>query len=260
MHYSSMDKHIPVPLLKAARPRIGWLVVVTCAFIAAGCETLNTAGISQVLGTATQRGQGGLSTDTIVAGLKEALRVGTQNTVAQTSRDGGYSNNPLIRIPLPERLETMAGALRKIGLGGQVDKFEARMNAAAERAATEAAPVFINAIKDMTFADARRILGGDKTAATDYFRDKTHTELARRYTPIVRGRMEQLGVVQVFEDLQNRYNQLPLVSDIDYQIEDYVVEEALDGLFTVLAQEEQQIRENPAARTTELLRRVFGNQ
>ncbi|MCF7855090.1 MAG: DUF4197 domain-containing protein [Candidatus Pacebacteria bacterium] len=257
MHCFSRIMHTVTRRPKTTACRSLGLIILVCTLLAAGCETLQTGGLSHVLGTAAGN-QGGLSTSTIVAGLKEALRVGTRKTVEQTSRDGGYSNSPTIRIPVPDRLETMASALRKVGLGGQVDAFEAKMNKAAERAAEEAAPVFIDAIQDMTFADARDILQGDDTAATEYFRNKTHTELTRRYAPIVRQRMEQLGVVRVFEDLQNRYNQLPLVSDVNYRIEDYVVAEALDGLFTVLAGEEQKIRENPAARTTELLRRVFG--
>ena len=134
------------------------------------------------------------------------------------------------------------------------------MNRAAETAAAEATPVFIDAVKSMSFADAKDILKGNDTAATDYFRDATRKELTGRYQPIVRKAMDSVGAVQAFEDLQSRYNDLPFTPDLNYQIEDYVVEQALDGLFNVLASEEKKIRENPAARTTELLRRVFGSQ
>ena len=241
-----------------ARPSVlPALAVVALAL--AGCETLDTKGVSQALATAMGNEQAGLSTNTIAAGLKEALKVGARNTVQQTSKTGGYSSNPAIRIPLPDRLKGMANALRKVGLGGQVDAFETKLNRAAETAAVEAAPVFMDAIKDMTIADARRLLRGSDTAATDYFRRNTYDTLTKRYTPIVQDRMNEVGAVRLFETLQNRYNQLPLMSDMDYQIEDYVVSEALDGLFTVLANEEKRIREDPAARTTELLKRVFSN-
>ena len=235
-------------------------VLTAALLLAAGCESVNTGDVSRALTTALGSGQGGMTTDTVIAGLKEALRVGTEKTVTQTSRQGGYSENEAIRITVPEKIEKMADALRKVGLGRQVDAFEAKMNDAAEQAAAEAAPVFVNAIKDMTFADARQILRGSDTAATEYFRENTSAELTRRYSPVVRKQMENLGVVRTFDDLQNRYNKLPLVADMNYQIEDYVVEEALNGLFAVLAKEEKAIRKDPAARTTALLKQVFGSQ
>ena len=235
------------------------LSLIALAWLVAGCGSIDGASLSRAWNTLNNR-DGAMNTETIVAGLKEALRVGTQNTVKQTSREGGYSDDPEIRITVPDKLQAMADALRKIGLGGQVDKFEARMNRAAETAAAEATPVFIDAVKSMSFADAKDILKGNDTAATDYFRDATRKELTGRYQPIVRKAMDSVGAVQAFEDLKSRYNDLPFTPDLNYQIEDYVVEQALDGLFNVLASEEKKIRENPAARTTELLRRVFGSQ
>ena len=236
------------------------LVILTgCTLFLAACETLDSSGLSGVLAAAAAGGGRPLTTDTVIAGLKEALRVGAQQTVSRTSSEGGYSDNPAIRIPMPEKLQAMSRTLRSVGLGAQVDRFESRMNAAAERAAAEALPVFVDAVKGMSFADARRILRGGDTAATDYFRGQTFDTLAQRYTPLVREKMTELEVVQLFETLQSRYNNIPLVPDSTYRIEDYVVEEALSGLFTVLGEEEKKIRENPAARTTALLRRVFGS-
>ncbi|MFW5803205.1 MAG: DUF4197 domain-containing protein [Verrucomicrobiota bacterium] len=235
------------------------LFCVVSMGLLAGCETLSNSDISRVVNSlGSQKGR--LDNETIVAGLKEALRVGTRNTVKQTSQRGGYNENPAIRIPMPDALQRVTGALRKVGLGGQVDQFERRMNRAAETAAAEAAPVFIKAIQNMSFADAREILQGGDTAATMYFKDATKAELGRRYQPIVQKAMDKVGAVQVFEKLQNRYNKLPLTPDMNYQIQDYVVEEALEGLYTVLASEEKKIRKNPAKRTTELLRRVFGSR
>ena len=237
-------------------------LVIGCAMMLGlcGCETFDSAMIGDSVLTLIGSDSSGaeLTLDTVVAGLKEALEVGTENAVDQVSDSGGYSANSLIRIPMPEQLEGMASALRKIGLDSSVDAFEERMNRAAELAADEAIPVFADAITSMTFADARGILDGGDTAATDYFRDKTSAELASRYAPIVADEMETVQAVSLYNDLVGRYNKIPLVPKVECNIEDYVTEKALDGLFTVLAQEEEKIRENPAARTTELLKTVFG--
>jgi hypothetical protein len=205
-------------------------------------------------------GGGGLSADTVVAGLKEALRVGTERTVAKTSQPGGYLRNPGIRIEIPEKLQGMADALRTVGMGAQVDRFEAKMNEAAELAAREAAPVFLDAIRQMTIADAKQILEGGDTAATDYFREKTSQALKSRYTPVIESQMSKLGVVKMYSDLQSRYNAIPFVPKVTESLEDYVSDQALDGLFAVLGQEEKKIREDPVARTTDLLRQVFGGR
>jgi len=226
--------------------------------LAMGCEALNTGIGDSVLGVLG--GGGELNTGTIVAGLKEALRVGTERTVSVTSRPGGYLNNAGIRIPMPEKLQGMASALRKVGLGAKVDSFENKMNEAAELAAKEAGPVLVDAIRKMTIADAKNILSGTDTAATDYFRQATGETLKRRYQPLVTAQMNQLGAVRMYRDLETRYNSLPLVPKTSMSVEDYVTEEALDGLFSVLASEEQKIRADPAARTTELLRQVFGRR
>ena len=226
--------------------------------LAGGCSSLGQMG---GIFDALSGGAGeALSLDKIVAGLKQALEVGTRNTVASTSKAGGYAKNPLIRIPMPEKLQKMGSALRGVGMGEYVDKFEAKMNQSAELAAREAAPVFFDAIKDMSFADAKAILQGEPTAATDYFRGKTSATLKARYQPIVTEQMESLGTVKLYNDLETKYNKIPFVPKTTMSAEDYVTDQALNGLFTVLAQEERKIRENPAARTTELLRSVFGGQ
>lgn len=236
------------------------LTAVTIGWGLTGCQSADPAMTRSILNALGGQGRGQLDSGTIVAGLKEALRIGTQNAVRTTSREGGYLENPAIRIPLPERLQGMSDALRKAGFGAQVDRLERRMNLAAEKAAAEAAPVFADALGDMTIADARGILRGGETAATEYFRDNTYSSLKERYMPIVSRQMEQLGLVRLYNDLQTRYNRIPFVPDVSVTLDDYVAEEALDGLFHMLAREETKIRENPAARTTDLLRRVFGNR
>ncbi len=206
-------------------------------------------------------GTGGpLDTGTIVAGLKEALEVGTRNAVRQTSRPGGYLDDLAIRIPLPPDLKKPADTLRKVGLGSLADRLVEKMNEAAEHAAAEAAPVFVDAITAMTFDDARRILQGSDTEATDYFRAKTTEPLTRRYAPIVARHMSQLGLVRQYNAMMEQYAKIPFAPEIRFRIEEYVVEKALEGLFHVVAGEERKIRKDPAARVTELLRKVFGRR
>jgi hypothetical protein len=240
-------------MMKISRGFLAMLVTVGLsaglAAMFSGCETLSALSGLQA---------GGLTTEKIVAGLREALRVGTDQTVARTSRAGGYAKNPLIRIPTPEALQEMASTLRRIGLGSQVDEFESRMNLAAEQAATEAGGVFLDAIGKMTFADAKGILDGGDTAATEFFRTQTSATLRARYQPIIAANMEKVGAVGLYNDLVGRYNRITLVPKVEANIEGYVADKALAGLFTVLGEEEKKIRRDPAARTTELLRQVFG--
>jgi hypothetical protein len=203
-------------------------------------------------------GAGGLDTETVIAGLKDALKVGTERAVAQTSEFDGYWGNALIRITMPEELQTVARTLRGFGLSSEVDKFEVAMNPAAETAATEATAVFWDAILQMTVLDAWGILDGPDTAATAYFRQRTAATLRQRYLPIVKAKMADVGVYRVYNELMDAYGALPLVTKPSLDLDAYVTDKALDGLFSVLATEETKIRENPAARTTDLLRRVFG--
>ena len=226
-----------------------------------GCATSGD-GLSweSLLKTSSALGLQPLDDDTIVSGLKEALQVGTRNAVDSTSRMDGFLTNELIRIALPEELEKMGDGLRRIGFGGKVDEFEVAMNRAAEKASGEATDVFIDAVRQMSFADARQILQGGETAATDYFRAKTSDQLRQRFSPIVKQKMQQVGVVNRYQELVDLYSSFPLASKPDLDVYRYVTDEALDGLFTVVAQEESQIRTDPAARVTPLLKRVFAQQ
>jgi hypothetical protein len=188
------------------------------------------------------------------------LRVGTQRTVAATSRSGGFLLNQLIRIEAPEELEPMLRGLRAVGFGRQVDEFETTMNRAAERAAGEATEIFVAAITRMTIADALGILRGSETAATDYFRARTSEALIARFTPVVEQKMQEVGLYRVYRDLTRAYDALPLAKKPSLDLRAHVTDRAVAGLFTVLAQEEIRIREDPAARTTELLRKVFASR
>ena len=229
------------------------LLVPVLAFC--GCETLKNAG--GLLGGILP-GDGSLSVDTIVAGLKEALKVGTDRTVTQLSRDGGYAGNARIRIPVPAELEKVTGVMRRVGFGSMVDSFEQKMNLAAEQAAGKAAPVFWDALVSMSFDDAKNILQGGDTAATDYFKGKTQDRLRELYAPIVAEHLNSVGAVRAYNELMDRYAAIPLAKKPEFRVENYTTQKALDGLFTVLADEEARIRKGPAARTTALLQRVFG--
>jgi hypothetical protein len=220
------------------------------------CASLKDTNLDDLLNT-DEEGQ--LDEATVVAGLKEALRVGTERTVISTSQVDGYLANELIRIVIPEQIEPMTSTLRRAGLGSFVDELEVGMNRAAELAAGEARQVFWDAITSMTIADAFGILNGGDTAATDYFRGKTWQSLERRYQPIVQQQMNEVGLSRLYGEVVDLYDALPLTDKPAlFDLEEYVTAEALTGLFTVLAQEEQKIRQDPLARTTELLRRVFG--
>lgn len=211
-----------------------------------------------MIGAGSESG-GALDEPTVIAGLKEALRIGTENTVLSTSRVDGYLGNRLIRIALPDQLQSTASTLRRIGLGAQVDELETGMNRAAELAAAEARDIFWNAITGMTVSDAFGILRGHDTAATEYFEERTREELRGRFQPIVGEKIGEIGLSRVYERIAGAYNSYaPPGAERLVDLEDYVTGKALDGLFTVLGQEERRIREDPLARTTDLLRRVFG--
>ena len=200
-----------------------------------------------------------LSNGDIVAGLKEALQVGTTNTVDLTGKVDGYFSNAAIKILLPKQLEPVESGLRLLGQGDKVDEFILAMNRAAEKAAPGAKDIFWNAIKSMSFDDARRILSGGDTAATDYFRAKTSDALTAAFRPVVADSMKDVGVVQQYKQLQSAYESVPLASALpSVDIESYVVAKALDGLFYVLGQQEKEIRTNPSAQVTSLLKKVFG--
>ncbi len=221
-----------------------------------GCSTLKSADLDAILDSMSQ---GELDEGTVLAGLKDALKVGTKNAVASTSSEGGFQGNSLIRIGLPEQLESAASTLRSVGLGSYVGELETAMNRAAELASGEAQSLFWEAVTSMTIEDAFGILNGNETAATDFFRGRTEEQLRSRFEPIVAAQTETVGLGRLYGDLATKYESLPFTGKPQLvDLDAYVTNEALSGLFTVLAQEETAIRNDPAARTTELLRRVFG--
>ncbi len=236
-------------------PKSFRVYLLVAALAASGCAELDPALIESVLGGISQDQP--LDEATVARGLREALRIGSGRAVERVGRLDGFLANRLIRIHLPEELEKMADALRKIGFRRQVDELEVAMNRAAEQAAGEAFDIFAAAIGDMTIAGAFGILRGGDTAATDYLRDRTSENLRQRFEPIIADKMEKVGLYRTYNRLAGIYNDLPFTSRPAVDLENYLTGRALDGLFTTLAEEETRIREDPVARTTELLRKVF---
>ena len=199
----------------------------------------------------------GLSDVKIGSGLKEALQIGTENAVSLTGRTDGYFMNQAIKILMPEKLRNLEKGLRTVGYGPQVDEFILSMNRAAEQAAPLAKQIFLDAIGEMSFDDAQKILSGGDTAATDYFKTKTTNKLTTAFSPVVEQTMNEVGVTRQYNELVGRFQSIPFMKSKTLDINHYVVTKALDGLFLVLGDEERKIRTNPAARVTDLLKEVF---
>jgi hypothetical protein len=199
--------------------------------------------------------------DTLVAGLKEALAKGTARAIELAGQTGGFTDNPKIRIPMPGPLENASNMLRGIGLGRQVDELEKSMNSAAEKAVPQAQEIILQAIRDMSIEDARGILVGPVDGATRFLRRRAGEPIADAFRPIVSESMQETGVTRAYTELTGQIgSRIPGLSALDdLDLNEYVTGKALDGLFVLLAEEERKIRQDPVARTTELLQEVFGN-
>ncbi|MEL6252703.1 MAG: DUF4197 domain-containing protein [Bacteroidota bacterium] len=221
-------------------------------FVFTSCKEL--LQVVETVATSTEPSLGEMS-----SGLKEALTKGAAFAVQTLNKEGGYFNDPLVKIPFPQEAQFAANALRDIGLGSVVDNFEKKLNEGAEKGAALALPIFKNAIREMTFADVKNILLGGENAATNYFREKTLTQLSSAFTPHVKNSLDEVNATQLWTDLTTRYNRIPLVrKKVETDIVKYATGKALNGLFLKLADEEKKIRENPIARTSDLLKKVFG--
>ncbi len=244
------------------RNAVGVIARARVLALGVGLGVVSCAGLHNAArsGAAGITSEGSLSTATIIDGLKQALELGTAKAVDITSAANGFLKNAAIRILVPESLDPMVKALRTVGMGGMVDELEVKMNRAAEHAAGDATDVFWSAIKNMTIDDARGILDGGDTAATDYFRRVTSQPLRERFQPIVVENMQSVGLASLYDGMKSRYEAIPFLSGAKPMpdLNDYVTDKTLDGLFTVLGEQERLIREDPAARTTALLQRVFG--
>jgi hypothetical protein len=207
--------------------------------------------------------QSSLDDSTIVKGLKEALATGTERAVAAVAKTDGYFSNDLIKILLPDKVQQAANVIGALGYQRQVDEVVLTMNRAAEKAAPNAAAFFGDAIRQMSVEDAKGILSGGDTAATDFFDRKTRSQLFASFKPTVATNMNKTGATRAYKEMIGKYDISPLaamagVPSVD--LDTYVTNKALDGLFKMIAEEEKKIRTNPAARTTDILRKVFGNK
>jgi uncharacterized protein YidB (DUF937 family) len=195
---------------------------------------------------------------TAASGLKEALSIGTENAVKNVSQLDGYFGNTMIKILMPEKIQKVADVLKMAGYEKQVDDFILSMNRAAEKAAPLAASYFKDAIKEMTIQDATKILNGGDTSATQYFKSKTQDKLYEAFNPIVSSSMNEVGVTRSYKEMMGQYESLPFMSKESVDLDHYVTNKSLDGLFYMIGQEEKKIRTDPAARVTDLLKTVFG--
>ena len=195
----------------------------------------------------------------VVQGLKDALARGISRGAVIASARDGYLGNPKLRIPFPEEIRQVESAFRKLGLGSEVDRFVRQLNRSAEKAASRAKPIFIKAITSMTIRDAFEILNGEPDAATRYLIRTTGDDLRAEFRPIVSDKLKETSATRYYGDIVRRYNMLPLVKKVDPDLESYATDKAIEGLFLLIAEEEANIRANPRARTTQLLRRVFGS-
>lgn len=195
---------------------------------------------------------------TIASGLKEALSIGTKKAVNNVSRVNGYFGNEMIKIVMPEKIQKVANVLRKVGYQKEVDDFVLSMNRAAEKAAPKATSFFVDAIKEMTFEDARGILNGGDTSATEFFKRKTHDKIYDAFKPIISSSMDEVGVTHSYKEMMGKYESIPFVSKESVDLDHYVTTKAMDGLFYMVGEEEKKIRTDPAARVTDLLKKVFG--
>ena len=215
--------------------------------------------LSDVKDILTRTTKGKLNATEISEGLKQALELGVKASVDKLAQTDGYFGNSLVKIPFPAESKEVAQSLRRIGLGSMVDKAVLSMNRGAEKAAKVAAPIFINAIKSMTFSDAKDILLNDnKQAATDFLKDTTYTQLTTEFRPIIEKSLHEVNATKYWQDVVMRYNKIPFTKNVNPDLTGYVTQKALEGLFKMIAQEELKVRDNADSRTTDLLQKIFG--
>jgi len=211
-----------------------------------------------ITGGGTGAAGAALSLDDITAGLKEALKVGSERVLGQIGAADGYNKDPDIHIPLPESLQNVQSTLRRFGLSGLADDVELKINRAAEAAAPKTKQILWDAVTSMSLDDAKAIYNGPQDAATQYFKRVSSTDLTGVIKPVVDNALNQVGAIASYDQLMSQYKNLPFVPDVKANLSNHTTELALSGIFHYLAKEEAAIRQNPAKRTTELLSKVFG--
>jgi len=227
------------------------LLAASAAFALVSCDTLKLP---------SGGGYGTVTESDAAEGIRQALSQGITTAIFNLNKEDGFFGNQAYKLFLPQDARKIESTLRDIGLGKQVDKAILQINRAAEDAVGYAKPIFVNAIKQMTIQDALNIVRGSKNAATDYFREKTRAQLVQAFTPSIKESLDKLGATRYYSDIVNTYNKIPTTSTkINPDLPSYVVGKATDALFDQIAREEENIRANPVARTTEILKKVFGS-
>ncbi|MGK0429266.1 MAG: hypothetical protein ACJARX_000927 [Psychroserpens sp.] len=216
--------------------------------------------LQDVVNSLPQGGGSILSNTDIAAGLRQALDLGIDKQVTKLTQKDGFFRNEIVKIVLPEELQKVDKGLRKIGLGSLADEGLKVLNRAAEDAVKEATPIFVNAVKDITFDDAKSILLGNDKAATDYLTTKTQTELYSKFQPVINNSFTKVGADKIWRNLINKYNAIPFTNSVNPDLTDYVTGEALKGVYTMIALEEKEIRTKASSRGTDLLKKVFALQ
>lgn len=221
-------------------------------------KTAQTATVDSGTST-TASSLSSLSNSTIASGLKEALSIGLNDGIKSLSQKNGFYNNPIAKIVMPEELQQVEKTLRTLGLGSLADKGVQLINSAAEDAVSDAAPIFVNALSSMTITDAKNILLGDNNAATTYLKTKTNTDLTKAFEPKIEASLSKVGADKVWNQMITKYNTLT-GNNVEPNLDTYVTQQAINGVFNMVAEKEEGIRSNTALRTTSLLQQVFGAQ
>ncbi|MGE5944613.1 MAG: DUF4197 domain-containing protein [Flavobacteriales bacterium] len=220
----------------------------------------NLTACAELQQVVNQLPQGTIGNDEIASGLRQALDFGIDKQVSKLTQTDGFFKNEMVKILLPDELKKVDKTLRDVGLGNLADEGLKVLNRAAEDAVKEATPIFVDAVKGITFADAKNILLGSDTAATQYLTSKTETALYAKFNPVIKNSFSKVGADKIWSNLITRYNALPLTANVNPDLTDYVTKEALKGVYTMIAVEEKDIRSNFSSRTTDLLKRVFALQ
>jgi len=231
--------------------------ILILTFLLSGLIVEAQVTLDNVLNTVKSSLGHGLSNDEIISGLKEALSVGSKNAGENASKLDGFYKNNLIKIPFPKEANDMKNTLNRLGMKSQVDKFEIQLNRAAEDAAKKAAPIFINAVSKMTINDGLTILTGKKDEATQFLKRVTTKDLTKEFAPIIKASLEKVEITKYWTPLTHSYNQVPFVQKVNPDLNAYVTQKAIDGMFILVAQEEAKIRKDPKAQVTDNLKKVF---
>ena len=227
------------------------------------CQTSDMAQVANILltnSTAQQAALGALTNQDITAAFKQALTIGTSEVVNQLGAKNGFNLDPTVHIPLPKELQQIKNALDVVGLSSLMGDLENRMNYAAEIATPHAKELFVNAISDMSFDDVLTIYKGPDNSATQFFQSKMSAPLADKMRPFINQALSQAGVVQAYDQVMSQYKAIPFVPDVKADLTNHVLDEGIGGIFHYLGEQEKEIRQDPVRHTTDLLKKVFGNQ